>query len=195
RNMYGFDPSRIPTRAAWEAGRQAMQQLIDDHRKQHGRFPEKLAFSMWSTETMRHLGMLEAQVLDAMGARPVWDEGGRVTGVEPIPHAELGRPRIDAVISLTGLYRDQFPNVMERFNEAVVMLAALDEPAQQNFVRANTERIRAQLSQRGVKTEQAREFALTRIFGNESGDYSTRLTDATLASDKWENGDGRLDLL
>src|SRR5690606_9329067 len=140
-------------------------------------------------------GMLEAQVLYAMGARPVWDEGGRVTGVEPIPQAELGRPRIDAVISLTGLYRDQFPNVMERFNEAVVMLAALDEPAQQNFVRANTERIRAQLSQRGVKPEQAREFALTRIFGNESGDYSTRLTDATLASDKWENGDGRLEQL
>jgi cobaltochelatase CobN len=195
RNMYGFDPSRIPTRAAWEAGRQAVQQLIERHREQQGRFPEKLAFSMWSTESMRHLGMLEAQVLYAMGARPVWDEGGRVTGVEPIPQVELGRPRIDAVISLTGLYRDQFPNVIERFNEAVVMLSALDEPAQQNFVRANTERIRAQLSQRGVKPEQAREFALTRVFGNESGDYSTRLTDATLASDKWEAGDGRLEQL
>ncbi|GMV02996.1 MAG: hypothetical protein AMXMBFR52_26520 [Burkholderiales bacterium] len=134
-------------------------------------------------------------MLYAMGARPVWDEGGRVTGVEPIPQAELGRPRIDAVISLTGLYRDQFPNVMERFNEAVVMLAALDEPAQQNFIRANTERIRARLAQRGVGPEQAREFALTRVFGNESGDYSTRLTDATLASDKWEAGDGRLEQL
>ena len=195
RNMYGFDPSRIPTRAAWEAGRQAVQQLIDSYRAQHGRFPEKLAFSMWSTETMRHLGMLEAQVLYAMGARPVWDEGGRVTGVEPIPQAELGRPRIDAVISLTGLYRDQFPNVMERFNEAVVMLAALDEPPQQNFIRANTERIRERLSQRGVGPEQAREFALTRVFGNESGDYSTRLTDATLASDKWEANDGKLEQL
>lgn len=195
RNMYGFDPSRIPTRVAWDAGRQAVQQLIDSYRAQHGRFPGKLAFSMWSTETMRHLGMLEAQVLYAMGARPVWDDGGRVTGVEPIPQAELGRPRIDVVISLTGLYRDQFPNVMERFNEAVVMLAALDEPPQQNFIRANTERIRSRLAQRGVRPEQAREFALTRVFGNESGDYSTRLTDATLASDKWEAGDGKLEQL
>jgi cobaltochelatase CobN len=192
RNMYGFDPSRIPTRAAWEAGRQALQQLLERHRDAHGREPEKLAFSMWSTETMRHLGMLEAQVLYAMGARPVWDEGGRVTGVEPIPHAELGRPRIDVVISLTGLYRDQFPNVIERFNQAVVQLAALDEPPQHNHVRANTERIRATLSQRGVEPDAAREFALTRVFGNESGDYSTRLTDATLASDKWETGDGKL---
>jgi len=195
RNMYGFDPSRIPTRAAWEAGRQALQQLIDSHRDTHGRFPEKLAFSMWSTETMRHLGMLEAQVLYAMGARPVWDEGGRVTGVEPIPYAELGRPRIDVVISLTGLYRDQFPNVIERFNQAVVQLAALDEPPQRNPIRANTERIGAKLSQRGIDAETAREFALTRVFGNESGDYSTRLTDATLASDKWEANDGKLEQL
>ncbi len=195
RNMYGFDPSRIPTRAAYEAGRQAMQELIDAHRRTHGRPPVKLAFTLWSTETLRHLGMLEAQILYAMGVRPRWDEGGRVVGLEAIPLAELGRPRIDAVISLTGLYRDQFPNVMERFNEAVGLVAALDESKENNPVRANTERVEALLRGRGVDPQQAREFALTRIFGNESGDYSTRLTDATLASDRWEEGDGKLERL
>jgi len=195
RNMYGFDPSRVPTRAAYDAGKEAMEQLITSHKLTHGKFPEKLAFTMWSTETMRHLGMLEAQILYAMGVRPTWDEGGRVTGMEVIPAKELGRPRIDPVISLTGLYRDQFPNVMERFNEAIVMLAKLEESDSVNLVRANTRRIREKLLQMGVSGQDAEEFALTRVFGNESGDYSTRLTDATLASDKWDEGDGKLEKL
>lgn len=195
RNMYGFDPGRVPTRAAYEAGRQAVEQLIASYKLTHDKFPEKLAFSMWSTETMRHLGMLEAQIFYAMGVRPVWDEGGRVTGMEVIPLSELGRPRIDTVISLTGLYRDQFPNVMERFNQAITLLAEQDEPDSENPIRANTRRIRAQLEKLGVTPETAREFALTRIFGNESGDYSTRLTQATLASDKWDEKDGKLENL
>ncbi|MCC6161646.1 MAG: cobaltochelatase subunit CobN [Nitrosomonas sp.] len=194
-NMYGFDPGRVPTRAAYEAGKQAVEQLIADYKFTHGKFPEKLAFSMWSTETMRHLGMLESQILYAMGARPQWDEGGRVIGMEVIPLNELGRPRIDAVISLTGLYRDQFPNVMERFNQAISLLAELDEPDSENFIRANTRRIRSQLVDRGIALEAAEEFALTRIFGNESGDYSTRLTKATLASGQWDEKDGTLENL
>lgn len=195
RNMYGFDPSRIPTRAAYEAGKEAVQALIQSYQAEHGKFPEKLAFSMWSTETLRHLGMLEAQILYAMGVKPRWDEGGRVVGMEVIPLQELGRPRIDTVISLTGLYRDQFPNVMERFNEAIQLLAAQPEPREKNFVRANTERIEAALRAQGVPAQEARDFALTRIFGNESGDYSTKLTDASLASDMWEEGDGKLEKL
>ncbi len=195
RNMYGFDPSRIPTRAAYEAGKEAVQALIQSYQAEHGKFPEKLAFSMWSTETLRHLGMLEAQILYAMGVKPRWDEGGRVVGMEVIPLQELGRPRIDTVISLTGLYRDQFPNVMERFNEAIQLLATQPEPREKNFIRANTERIEAALRQQGVPAQEAREFALTRIFGNESGDYSTKLTDASLASDLWEEGDGKLEKL
>ncbi|MBL8311646.1 MAG: cobaltochelatase subunit CobN [Burkholderiales bacterium] len=90
RNMYGFDPGRVPTKAAYEAGKQAVQQLITTYQATHGKFPEKLAFTMWSTETMRHLGMLEAQILYAMGVKPTWDEGGRVTGMAVIPVAELG---------------------------------------------------------------------------------------------------------
>jgi cobaltochelatase CobN len=200
RNMYGFDPGRVPTRAAYEAGKVALDNLVSTYQQTHqGRFPEKLAFTMWSTETMRHLGMLEAQILWAMGVRPTWDEGGRVTGMELVPSTELKRPRIDAVISLTGLYRDQFPNVMERFNEAIALLAALDDEGQaggvRNFVRANTQRIEAQMLKAGLPAAEARQFALTRIFGNESGDYGTKLPEATLASDHWEEGDGKLEKL
>lgn len=195
RNIYGFDPSRVPTRAAWEAGVEAMQGLILSHQATHGEFPEKLAFSLWSTETMRHLGMLEAQILYAMGVRPVWDAGGRVSGLEPIALEELGRPRIDTVISLTGLYRDQFPNVIEWFNHAIVLLAKLDEPLTENLIRRNSLAIEERLRERGVPAEDARLFALTRVFGNESGDYGTGLPDGTLASGDWEEGDGQLEAL
>ncbi|MBM4207491.1 MAG: cobaltochelatase subunit CobN [Gammaproteobacteria bacterium] len=193
RNMYGFDPSRVPTPSAYESGKKSIEELIVDYKKNHdGQFPEKLTFTMWSTETMRHMGMLEAQIMYALGVKPIWDKGGKVTGMEVIPQKELGRPRIDTVISLTGLYRDQFPNVMERFNEAIVMVANLNESDQINFVRRNTLRIKAQLMGEGVADKQAEDFALTRVFGNESGDYGTKLPKATLASDKWEKDDGKL---
>ena len=190
RNVFAFDPARVPTPAAYEAGRQAVEDLVSEYRRTHGnRFPEKLTFSLWSTETMRHLGMLEAQILAAMGARPVWDPGGRVTGIEVVPAIELRRPRIDAVVSITGLYRDQFPNVMEWLNVAIGKVAAVDEP--DNYVRRHTERVRSQLMARDVPDALADEFSKTRIFGNESGDYGTKLPDATLASDTWE-GDEQL---
>ncbi|MCL7462916.1 cobaltochelatase subunit CobN [Pseudomonas sp. NW5] len=192
RNMYGFDPSRVPTRAAHAAGVEALEGLLESHRATQGQAPRRLAFSMWSTETLRHLGMLEAQIFHALGVQPRWDSGGRVIGLEVIPLERLGRPRVDVVISLTGLYRDQFPNVMERFNEAIALVAALDEPPEQNPVRANTLRIEQQLLADGMPAQDARNFALTRVFGTESGDYGTQLPDATLASDKWDEKDGKL---
>jgi len=195
RNMYGFDPSRVPTRAAYEAGKAAVDQLIAQYRMQHGKPPTKLAFTMWSTETMRHLGMLEAQAFYAMGVRPVWDQGGRVVRMEAIPLEELGRPRIDVVISMTGLWRDQFPNVMERFNEAIALIERLDEAPSDNPIKANTARVEQTLRAQGVAADQAREFALTRMFGNESGDYGTGLPEATLDSDHWQAGDGKLENL
>lgn len=192
RNMYGFDPSRIPTRSAYAAGQEAMENLLRVYQADQGSFPEKLAFSMWSTETMRHLGMLEAQVLWAMGVQPVWDRGGRVIGMELVDLETLGRPRIDTVISLTGLYRDHFPLVMEWLNRAIMMVAESEEPEALNLIRRNTRHVFERLLEQGAAPADAREFALTRIFGNESGDYGTGLPEATLASDQWEEGDGQL---
>ncbi|GAO27174.1 cobaltochelatase [Alicycliphilus sp. B1] len=114
RNLYGFDPSRVPTRQAWEAGKQAAENMLAEHKKLHGKLPRKLTFSLWSVETMRHFGMLEAQALWLLGVEPVWDRGGRVTGVKLVERERLGRARVDVVLSATGLYRDHFPNVMQQ---------------------------------------------------------------------------------
>lgn len=189
RNLYGFDPSKVPSREAWQAGQAAAESMIADWRKRHGKWPAKLAFSLWSVETMRHQGMLEAQAMAAMGIRPKWDSGGRVVGVEAIPAAELGRPRVDVVLSATGLYRDHFPNLIKWLAEAVKLAAAQPEP--DNAVAAGTRAVSARLAQykaADMTPERIESLALTRIFASESGNYGTGLNDATAASDSFGSG-------
>jgi len=193
RNLYGFDPSRVPTRQAWEAGKDAAEQLLQAHRAQSGQTPRKLAFSLWSVETMRHQGLLEAQALWLMGVEPVWDKGGRVVDVRLVPRQELGRPRVDVVLSATGLYRDHFPNVLKQLARAA-QLAAQEEESD-NPIAANAAAIAARLREQGVPAADAALAGQTRIFSSASGLYGTGLDDATLATDTWtgkEEGDKKL---
>ncbi|MCA0243164.1 MAG: cobaltochelatase subunit CobN [Proteobacteria bacterium] len=193
RNLYGFDPSRVPTKAAWEAGQQALQALLAAHRAKTGKLPAKLAFTLWSVETMRHFGLLEAQALWALGVEPVWDAGGRVSDVRLVPRDRLGRPRVDVVLSATGLYRDHFPNVMKQLARAAQLASEADEA--DNPVADNARRIGAQLQRQGVPAAEARRAGATRIFSSESGRYGTGLDDAALATDSWKTqaeGDRKL---
>lgn len=193
RNLYGFDPSRVPTQQAWKAAEQAARDVLAAHEKQHGRAPRKLTFSLWSVETMRHQGLLEAQALWLMGVRPVWDQGGRVTSVELIPRKELGRARVDVVLSATGLYRDHFPNLMQQLARAVELAAAADE--EDNAIAANSRAIEQRLAADGLDAIAARQAAVTRIFSSASGNYSSGLDEAALASDTWQGkaeGDAKL---
>jgi cobaltochelatase CobN len=194
RNLYGFDPSRVPSRQAWEAGKQAAEDLIAAHRAGHGgQAPSKVTFSLWSVETMRHQGLLEAQALWLMGVEPVWNQGGRVTDVKLVDRQTLGRPRVDVVLSATGLYRDHFPNAIKQLARAAQLAALADEP--DNAVALNTRRIRDELVAQGVAADRALDSAQTRIFSSASGQYGTGLDDATLASDTWggkEEGDAKL---
>jgi cobaltochelatase CobN len=193
RNLYAFDPSRVPTQAAWEAGKQALEDLLAAHRQQSGKTPQKLAFTLWSVETMRHFGMLEAQALWAMGVEPVWDASGRVTDVKLVPRETLGRPRVDVVLSATGLYRDHFPNVMKQLAKAAKLAAEAEET--DNPVAANSRRIAAQLEQQGLNRAAALNAAQTRIFSSESGRYGSGLDDAAPETDLWqgkEEGDRKL---
>lgn len=193
RNLYGFDPSRVPTSAAWEAGKEAMEKLLATHRQKTGKSMTKLTFSLWSVETMRHFGLLEAQALWALGVEPVWDNGGRVSDVRLVPRERLGRPRVDIVLSATGLYRDHFPNTMKILAKAVKLAAEARED--DNPVAANSQRIAAGLQARGWSTEAARNAGQTRIFSSESGRYGTGLDDATLATGTWKGkaeGDHKL---
>ncbi|MFN7064748.1 MAG: cobaltochelatase subunit CobN [Aquificaceae bacterium] len=176
RNLYAFDPQRIPTPQAWRTAVEVIDQWLKDHKAKYGKYPKKVAFSLWSVETMRHFGITEAQILYLLGVRPKWDEGGRVVGLEIISKEELKRPRIDVLASATGLYRDHFPNLMHLINQAVRSVEALEE--EDNRVRENTERIKALLLKKGYKEEEAKRLATIRTFSNESGAYGSGLDEA-----------------
>jgi len=194
RNLYGFDPSRVPTQAAWTAGKEALDKLVAAHKQKTGITPSKFTFSLWSVETMRHQGMLEAQALWALGVEPVWDTGGRVVDVKLVPRKELGRPRIDVVLSATGLYRDHFPNAMKQLARAA-QLAAQATGEADNPVAHNTLAISRQLASQGWRSDAAQKAAETRIFSGASGNYGSGLDDAALATDTWaskEEGDRKM---
>ena len=186
RNLYAFEADKLPTRAAYEAGGKALEQLISSYRDEHGgEFPTKLAFSLWSSEAMRHLGVLESQVLHALGVRPVWDEGGRVRNLEIIPATELRRARIDVVVQVTSVYRDQFDGFMRQLAGVMEQLAVLDEPG--NALVSNSRRLARRLQDKGMDARRAEQLSHLRLFGNEPGDYGTGVSQLTLDSTRWED--------
>ncbi len=187
RNLIGFNPAKVPSKEAYDAGVTLMNQTIDAYVKKHGKYPEKLAFSLWSLETMRHHGALEAQILHALGLKPKWNSQGSVIGTEVIPYSELKRPRIDVVISATGLYRDAFPNVMLWLAKAIDKVAKMKED--NNFVYRHAKALKSELLEKGKSQEDADYLSSIRIFSNETGNYGTGLAGSSLASDTWETDD------
>jgi len=184
RNLVGFNPAKVPSKQAYEAGVKLLDQTIADYRAKHGEYPDKLAFSLWSLETMRHQGALEAQVLHALGVKPKWDHAGMIKGIEVIPFAELGRPRIDVVVSATGLYRDAFPNVMLRLADAIDQTAKMKE--ENNFVYRNATALKQAMLEQGQSEEDADYLSSVRIFSNDTGAYGTGLAAQSLDSGSWE---------
>ncbi|MGL1956030.1 MAG: cobaltochelatase subunit CobN [Colwellia sp.] len=192
RNLIGFNPAKVPSKEAYQAGVTLMDQTIEDYVAKHGRYPEKLAFSLWSLETMRHQGALEAQVLHALGLKPKWNQQGNVVGTEVIEYKDLGRPRIDVTITATGLYRDAFPNVMLWLAKAIDKIAKMKE--ENNFVYRHANALKEELLAKGKSEEDANYLSSIRIFSNETGNYGTGLAGTSLASDTWEDDSKLADL-
>jgi cobaltochelatase CobN len=168
RNFYTVDPKAIPSRLAWETGQALADSLLQRYREDNGGWPRSVGLSVWGTSAMRTSGDDAAEVLALLGVQPVWDEASRrVTGIEAIPLAELGRPRIDVTIRISGFFRDAFPHVIALMDDAVRLVASLDEPASENFVRAH---VASDLAEHGDARR-----ATTRIFGSKPGAYGAGL--------------------
>lgn len=136
RNFYTFDPRGLPTQAAWATGLELANLLVTRHFSDTQRWPESVAMSVWGTPTLRTGGEEIAQAMALIGVRPLWDpETRRICGTEVIPRSELGRPRIDVTLRVSGFFRDSLEVLVDLFDAAVRCVAALDEPAEQNFVR------------------------------------------------------------
>ena len=168
RNFYSVDPKAVPSRLAWETGVAMADSLLERYRADHGRWPESVGLSVWGTSAMRTSGDDIAEVLALLGVRPIWDDASRrVVDLEPIPLAELGRPRIDVTVRISGFFRDAFPHVVAMLDDAVRLVASLDECDEDNLVRAHAQ---VDLAEHGDDRR-----ATTRIFGSKPGTYGAGL--------------------
>ncbi|GAW49140.1 MULTISPECIES: cobaltochelatase subunit CobN [unclassified Nocardioides] len=164
RNFYTVDPRAIPSRLAWQTGVAMADSLVQRYLEDTGDYPESVGLSVWGTSAMRTSGDDVAEVLALLGVRPEWDEASRrVRDLHVVPLDELGRPRIDVTVRISGFFRDAFPHVVAMLDDAVQLVAALDEPPDTNFVRAHAQ---ADLAEHGDERR-----ATTRIFGSKPGSY------------------------
>jgi cobaltochelatase CobN len=138
RNFYSLDPKALPSELSWEVGCRLADQLLARHVEEEGTYPNTVGLVLWGTAATRTQGDDVAEALALMGIRPVWEpESRRVVGLEAIPLDELGRPRIDVTVRVSGFFRDAFPNLVHLIDDAAHLAASLDEAVEQNHVRAH----------------------------------------------------------
>ena len=168
RNIHGFDPFRLPSAFAVKDGAAQAQRLIDRSLADSGHLPETVAMVLWGTDNLKSEGAQIAQVMALLGARPRFDSYNRLAGAELISLAELGRPRIDVVITLSGVFRDLLPLQTRMMAEAALFAAQADEPAELNFVRRHSLTHQAE---HGCDLE----TASLRVFSNAEGAYGANV--------------------
>jgi cobaltochelatase CobN len=168
RNFYSVDPKAVPSKLAWETGVALADSLLARYREDYGAWPRSVGLSVWGTSAMRTAGDDIAEVLALLGVRPVWDDASRrVVGMTPVSPSELGRPRIDVTVRISGFFRDAFPHVVTMLDDAVRLVADLDESDDENYVRAHAQ---ADLAQHGDRRR-----STTRVFGSKPGTYGAGL--------------------
>ena len=176
RNFYSVDPRVIPTQTAWRCGQALAEELIERYRADHGEFPKTTALVIWGTSNMRTGGDDIAQALALWGCEPVWEPvSGRVVDFEILPLSVLGRPRVDVVLRVSGMFRDSFGDVMRLLSTVPKRLAELDEPEEMNPVRAAWLADQQRLKDSGASAENAQRLAELRVFSSGPGAYGAGL--------------------
>ena len=164
RNIHAFDPFRMPTEFALRDGAKQAQRLLEAHPT----LPRSIALVLWGSDNIKSDGGPIGQALALIGARPRFDSYGRLSGADLIPLAELGRPRIDVVMTLSGIFRDLLPLQTRMLAEAAYKAATADEPASLNYIRAHAMAYAAQMN---VDME----TASLRVFSNAEGAYGSNV--------------------
>eukprot|EP00899_Mesostigma_viride_P018142 jgi/Mesvir1/26329/Mv22508-RA.1 len=177
RNIHALDPYRMPSAAAWERGSKVGAALVQQHLDEAGAYPETVAVMLWGLDAIKTRGESVAIALHLVGARPVKESTGRIARFELIPLSELGRPRIDVLANLSGIFRDSFANVVDLLDDLFHRAAEADEPVDMNFIRKHA----LELKGKGVDKPAAR------IFSNPAGDYGSMVNERVGAAD-WEDG-------
>jgi magnesium chelatase subunit H len=181
RNLHGFDPFRIPSAYAVQDGARQAERLLQRHMADGHAFPESIALVLWGTDNLKSEGGPIAQALALMGAAPRFDSYGRLAGAQLLPLAELRRPRVDVVITLSGIFRDLLPLQIKLLAEAAFLAASADEPLDQNFIRQHA--LAYQAAHGGDL-----ETASLRVFGNAEGAYGANVG-SLVDNSRWDDAD------
>jgi cobaltochelatase CobN len=176
RNFHSVDPKALPSRLSWQVGQRLADALLEREVAETGALPRSVGIVVWGTANMRTHGDDVAEILALLGVRPVWHpETRRVVDLEVIDLEDLGRPRVDVTVRISGFFRDAFPNLVALLDRAVEMVAGLDEPSEDNHVRAHAQADRARLEAEGVPPAEAGRRSTSRIFGAKPGAYGSGL--------------------
>jgi magnesium chelatase subunit H len=178
RNTHAINPYGVPSAVAFARGEVVAKSLLDRYRSEHGRYPEAMALVLWGLDNIKTQGEGVAQALWLLGVRPVRDALNRTTDVAAIPLAELGRPRIDIVMTISGIFRDLFSPTVQLLDKAVRLVAQLDEPLDQNYVRKH---VLEQIERDNCDVDEA----AVRVFSNAPGNYGTNVNFMVMDS-QWE---------
>jgi magnesium chelatase subunit H len=181
RNLHGLDPFKLPTAFAVRDGEKQAQKLLDRYAADGNGFPETIAMVLWGTDNLKTEGSPMSQALALMGVLPRFDTYGRLAGAQLKPLSELGRPRIDVVITLSGIFRDLLPLQIKLLAEASFMAASADEPLEMNFIRKHA---LSYMAEHGGDLE----TASLRVFGNTEGAYGSNVN-LLVDSSAWEKED------
>ncbi len=181
RNLHGFDPFKIPSAFAVRDGARQAQKLLDRYMADGHALPESIAMVLWGTDNLKTEGSPIAQALYLMGAEPRFDSYGRIAGAKLLPLADLGRPRVDVVITLSGIFRDLMPLQIKLLAEAAFLAASAEEPSDLNFIRKHA---LAYIAEHQCSMEEA----ALRVYGNAEGAYGANVNNL-IESSRWGEGD------
>jgi magnesium chelatase subunit H len=168
RNIHGFDPFRLPSAFAVADGRRQADRLLGRHKSDTGRYPETMAIILWGTDNLKSEGAQIAQAMALLGAVPRFDSYGRLAGADLIPLETLGRPRVDVMVTLSGIFRDLLPLQTRMLADAAYAAAAADEPHDMNFARKHAV---LWMAESGADLE----TAALRVFSNADGAYGANV--------------------
>lgn len=184
-NLYQFDQRFVPTLTAYQRGARAAENTIKTYFDKYGHYPNSTAVILWGLETSRTQGETIGQIMAYLGARLAKGNSAWNPKYELIPIEELGRPRIDVTINICGFFRDLFPNIIDNLDDLLHLVNEADETDGQNYMKANSKKLYAYLTDRGYDHDEAERLSVTRLFGPREGEYGTGIT-SIIETKAWE---------
>jgi len=187
KNIKSFDPRTVPEKkVAWPIGKDCADELLETYYAEEGKYPESIISILWAVETMRTEGQSIAMIMRLMGIEPAWSSKGYVQSYKIISIEELGRPRIDVVMTMSGLFRDTFSTATELLDQAARELALLDESPEDNYIKKHYDALKEELINQGKSEDEAKFLAGSRVFGPAPGSYGVGLSEKMDAAESWD---------